>query len=143
MNVNPAHVAARLCAVPADAAFRHLTAAAAMARWTLGLWECREVERNLLVGTSLFDGSRGWVRLEVDAARLAVDYWVGAERDVLQPRIHARVTRGDALGHSPQQCVVTLLAWRPALMTDERWHRLAATHETEVELIRAQLETAR
>ena len=38
--------------------------------------------------------------------------------------------------------MVTLVAWRTGDMSDERWARLMHTHETEIELIRAQLAAA-
>jgi hypothetical protein len=38
-------------------------------------------------------------------------------------------------------CIITLLAWRQASMDDTRWHRLCATHETEILLIKGQCET--
>lgn len=117
----------------------HLTTAAGMARWNLGLMNCREPEPGLFTGASLFDGAQGWVRIKPAAGHDAVDYHVGASPDRLVPRIHARVIDGALLGHGAGSCVVTLLAWRPAGMSDERWSRLMSTHETEIELIRAQL----
>ena len=35
---------------------------------------------------------------------------------------------------------VTLLAWREAGMSDERWSRLIASHEAEILLLRARIE---
>jgi hypothetical protein len=135
-----AHAAARLCKTSVEKAMAHLTSAAGMARWNLGLSNCRELEPGLFTGASLFDGAPGWVRITPLAGLAAVDYHVGASPDRLVPRIHARVVDGALLGHGARTCVVTLLAWRPAGMTDERWSRLVSTHETEIELIQAQLD---
>jgi len=43
------------------------------------------------------------------------------------------------LGYGAGECLATLLAWRPAGMTDDRWRRLIVTHETEMLLVRDQL----
>jgi hypothetical protein len=37
-------------------------------------------------------------------------------------------------------CIVSLIAWRERSMTDARWERLVACHETEIRLIQALLE---
>ena len=134
------HAVARLCRGCVPDALAVLSTAAGLARWNLGLWHTREVEPALLAGTSLFGGGQGLARVLVDAARGSVEYCVGASRESLQPRIQARVQPGPELGHAAGTCLVTLLAWRTAAMTDEQWQRLAAVHEVEIELIRAALE---
>jgi NADPH-dependent curcumin reductase CurA len=78
----------------------------------------------------------------VDAQAGTVEYLVGATPAALAPRIRARVAPGPALGYDAGTSVVTLEAWRTRDMSDERWMRLVHTHEAEIELIRAQLESA-
>ncbi len=134
------HVTARLCRATVQEALRHLATPAGMACWNLGLAHCREDAGGLITGESRFDGSRGWVRVVPLAGIDAVDYHVGPAPDHLAPRIHARVVDGTTLGHDAGTSLVMLLAWRPDAMDDERWHRLVAVHEAEIELIRAQLE---
>ena len=143
-TANPAwvHATARLCMAAPERALKHLSQRAGMARWILGMWDCREAEPCLFSGQSLFDGGTGWVRVEVDAGRGLVDYLVGATPDTLVRRIAARVMPGPPLGHAAGTCVVTLEAWRTGDMSEERWLRLQHTHEAEIELIRAQLESA-
>ena len=136
------HSTARVCACSVEQALAHLGSAAGMARWNLGLWNCREVEPGLVTGQSLFDGAIGWARVQVDAARGVVDYRVGADPSALLPRIRASVLAGETLGHPEGSCLVTLEAWRTAGMDDERWNGLVRTHETEIDLIRAQLSSA-
>lgn len=111
-----------------------------MARWNLGLWNAREAGAGLFTGESLFGGASGWVRVNADAARGLVEYRVGANPDSLEPRIQARVQPGAELGHPANTCIVTLLAWRTPEMDDARWQRLQASHDVEIDLIRAQLE---
>jgi hypothetical protein len=136
------HASARLCNASVPRALEHLSTQHGMSRWNLGLRQCREVEPGLFRGESLFDGGVGWVRVTVDAGRGRVEYGVGRSADALVPRIHAEVIDGARLGHAAGTCLVTLHAWRPGGMSDERWQRLVHTHETEIELIRAQLEAA-
>ncbi len=133
------HSTARLCAVSVDKAIAHLSTAVGMARWTLGLWNCRELEPGLLTGESLFDGATVFVRVAVDAERGLVDYSVGASPQVLVPRIRATVIAGEVLGHAPETSMVTLEAWRTADMSDARWAGLMQGHETEIALIAGQL----
>jgi hypothetical protein len=54
-------------------------------------------------------------------------------------RISARIIAGPNAGLSAGQCLVMLMAWRPAGMEDSRWHRLCASHEAEILLIREQV----
>ena len=110
-----------------------------MARWNLGLWNCKEVEPGLFTGESLFDGSRGWVRKVPQGDGSIVDSWVGAEPARLAMRISVRVSASESLGYPPGGSIVTLTAWRPQTMTDERWERLVKTHEAEILLIQEQL----
>lgn len=136
-----AHATARVCNVPATRAMTHLTSAEGMARWNLGLRNCRESMPGLFTGISLFDSAQAWIRIVAVDGMDAVDYHVGPSPEQLVARIHARVIPGELLGYGSGTCVVTLLAWRPLGMTDERWTRLVATHETEVALIQAQLDS--
>jgi hypothetical protein len=142
MSPSPIHAVARLCRSTPARAFAHLATPEGMARWCLGLFETRTAPGGLVTGRSLFDGSVGWARLECDPDRWAVTYWLGADPSALAPRIEARVTPGPVLGHAPDTVMVSMWAWRPQSMSDERWGRLAAAHEAEIELIRAQLESA-
>ena len=136
------HATARLCNATCAQAMAHLSTGAGMSRWILGLWNCRETAPGLFTGVSLFDGASGWVRVVADAGRGQVDYLVGATPETLVPRIRACVIDGPRLGHADGTCLVTLEAWRTGDMSEERWARLVATHETEIELIHAQLGAA-
>lgn len=133
------HTVARVCTVSVAQALAHLSTGAGMARWNLGLWNCREVQPGLFTGVSLFDGATGFARVLVDADRGQIDYLVGASPEQLVARIRANVMAGDKLGHTPGTSVVTLEAWRTAGMSDERWAGLVDVHETEIALIGAQL----
>ncbi len=133
------HAVACLCAAPVPKALAHLTGAQGMSRWNLGLWNCREVEPGLFTGESLFDGATGWVRSAPLGEGSIVDFRVGGERDRLTMRISVRVLASESLGYPAGGSVITLTAWRPQSMSDERWHRLLKAHEAEILLIQAQL----
>jgi len=133
------HSTARWCGATVPTALAHLSSAAGMQRWNLGLWNCREVEPGLFTGESLFDGTAGWVRVVTEAQRGVIDYLIGADPHSLTPRIRASVIAGEVLGYAAASCVITLEAWRTATMPQDRWRRLMQTHETEIDLICAQL----
>ena len=111
-------------------------------RWSLGCMNTRPADSTgIYTGHSLFDGSQGWFTIDAHPELLLIDYRVGP-KDALTPRISARIVRGETLGRPADLCVVTLMAWRTADMSEERWRRLCATHEAEVFLIKAQIEAA-
>lgn len=136
------HVTSRLCNAEMADVFSHLASQSGMSRWILGLWNCTEISAGLYQGASLFDGRVGYLRVQTDPDKGLVIYHIGAHADALTPRIRASVVRGEVLGYSPNSCLVSLEAWRIASMSDERWQRLIHTHEAEIELIKAQLESA-
>ena len=125
--------------VSAASAYAFLIDPRALSRWSLGCMDLEDIGGGVFRGRSLFDGSPGWLSIDADPLRLMVDYHVGTATE-RQPRIAARVTPGPVCGHSANSCIVTLWAWRSATMSDERWHRLCATHEAEIWLIKAQVE---
>ena len=134
------HAVTRLCHASVQDALALLSQASGLACWNLGLWHTQDAPGGLLQGRSLFDGALGLAQVVVHAGHGLVEYRVGSTATALVPRIQARVQPGPELGFEPGHCLVTLLAWRSAGMSDERWQRLCAVHEVEIELIRAQLE---
>lgn len=128
------HCVSAECAVPARRAYAFLSDGLAVGRWALGSFNAKRVGRNLFRGRSLFDGAPVHYRPVGDPARLIVDYHVGADPKALVPRVMARV-----VGRGSRSCLVMLVAWRDASMTDARWERLVACHEVEIRLIQAQL----
>ena len=125
--------------MPAGRAYSFLADGLAVGRWALGSFKARRVGPNLYRGRSLFDGAEVLYRPVGDRARLIVDYHVGTDPRALVPRVMARVVPGEVTGRAPGACVVTLVAWRDAAMTDARWARLVACHEVEIRLVQAQL----
>lgn len=133
------HHATVAVAAPAERALAFMADGLKLGTWALGCWNTRAIGEDLFAGTSLFDGSEGFVRLVVDRALLQVDYHVGAAPDRLAHMNTARVIPGATLGRDPASCVVTLLAWRPAAMSEAVWNRIRITHEAELLLIQSWL----
>jgi hypothetical protein len=138
-----AHMVTQQVLAPAEFAFAYLSDPIKLGRWSLGCFDTEPTEvPGLYTGVSLFDSGRGWFRIEAEASRLAIDYLVG-EPQALVRRISARIIQGPEIGYEAETCLVSLIAWRPASMPDERWNRLRATHEAEIFLVKAQIERAR
>jgi hypothetical protein len=133
------HCVTAECAVPARRAYEFLSDGVAVGRWALGSFDARRVGPNLFRGRSLFDGAEVLYRPVGDAARLIVDYHVGTSPRALVPRVMARVVPGESTGRSRRSCLVSLLAWRDASMSEARWERLIACHEVEIRLVQALL----
>jgi hypothetical protein len=130
----------RQVGAPAEAAFRYLCDPIALGRWSLGCFDTQPAEEpGLYTGRSLIDGGQAWFRIESDSARLLIDYLVGAP-DRLVRRISVRIVPGAELDLPAETCLVSLIAWRAAGMSDERWRRVQALHEAEIILIAGQIE---
>ncbi len=134
------HCATTVCDATAEVAFAFLADPGGLGSWALGCWDARPAGERMVRGTSLIDASTAYVRADPDSVRLSVDFAVGADPDELVHRISARVIPGPVLGFDGNRSLVTLLAWRHAAMSDDRWSRLVASHEAEILLLRARIE---
>ncbi|WP_309083809.1 hypothetical protein [Chelativorans sp.] len=141
-SANYSHSVTALLHVPARIAFAFMSDPIALGRWSLGCMDTRPTgSGDIFSGRSLFDGSEGFFRISADPERLIVDYLLGPPERMV-PRISARIVAAETCDLEPSQCYVTLTAWRGSKMDDARWHRLCATHEAEILLIKAQCEAA-
>lgn len=137
-----AHLASVRIDAPLAFAFAQLTDIAAMGRWALGSMDFQPTATaRVHVGTSLFDGARTFVEIRANEDAGLIDYLVGTEKERL-PRISIRLTEGTHWGEPKDTCLAAMSTWRAAWMDDARWARTCTTHETEVLLFRAQIETA-
>jgi hypothetical protein len=138
----PSHSTTLRVDVAADAAFDFLADPVQLGRWSLGCFGTEAAgEPGLYTGVSLYDGGRGWFRIDADRPRQIVDYHVGDVTSQV-PRVSARVVPGPVCGLPRTACYVTLTAWRIHGMDDARWSRLCAAHEAEIWLIKSQIETS-
>jgi hypothetical protein len=125
---------------PAEIAFEIMSDGLKQGQWALGSLMRREVEPGLFIGQSSFTGKDTYVRLNPDRARLIVDYEVGGSRETMQFRHMSRVIPGALLKLPAESCVVTLLTWRLATLSDSDWVALSTIHEAEMFLIKGLLE---
>ena len=126
-------------AVSAQVAFEYLADPHMVGRWALGCFNTLPTDvPGLYQGTSLFDGTKAWFRIDSDPTRLIIDYMVG-DADHQLPRISTRIVPGSNYGQDADHCIVTMDAWRPVDMTDNRWQRLCAAHDAEILLLQGQL----
>ncbi len=135
-----AHCVSALCDAPAADAFAYLADPDRIGEWALGCWDAKRGEDDVVRGTSLFDGTQTFVRTQPAAESLTVDFEVGGDPAHLVRRIAARVVGGDDLGGDARRSLVILLAWRTDSMDDERWCRLAASHDAEILMLRERIE---
>ena len=141
MALNPlGHASTVLVEVPAETAFAYLADGLKQSDWTLGSWNREDLGDGLFRGTSLFDGTYTYVRLEPEPASLLVDYWVGTDPDRLLRLNSARIVPGPAVGRPEGTCLVTLLKWRTPSQSDEAWAVACGIFDTEVHMIKGRLE---
>jgi len=141
MNIyNPiCHGVSAEVAVAAHDAYGYLADPQMVGRWALGCFNALPTQKpGLYQGISLFDGIKAWFRIDSDPKRLIIDYHVG-DADRQLPRISTRIVPGPHYGRDAGHCIITMNAWRTCDMTEDRWQRLCATHETEILMIQAQL----
>lgn len=142
--INPSsgfsHTVTSLLEVNADTAFAFMSDPVALGGWSLGCMNTHAAEHDgVYTGTSLFDGATGHFAIDADPERMIIDYRLGRPEQMV-PRISARIIAAGICGLKPEQCYVTLTAWRDTGMDDGRWHRLCVSHEAEILLIKAQCE---
>lgn len=136
-----AHCATALVNVAAGKAFQFLADPLSLGTWSLGCMQTHaSAPGGPYVGTSLYDDSPTTFNIHAYPDLLLIDYLVGGGQGGLKPRISARVVAADTCDLADGECYVSLLAWRPRTMTDERWCQLCAAHEAEIFLIKARLE---
>jgi len=134
------HTCSCVVEVPAMAAWEYMSDGMKQAEWTFGSMDRRKVGDHLFVGTSMFDNSKIYIRIDADRERLMVYYYLGPDPENLQPRNVARIMPGNQLGSDAETCLITLMAWRSSFMSDDRWKQLCVSHETQMFIIKARLE---
>lgn len=143
MRAGQSHITSITVNSAAEDLFERMADAANLHRWSFGTWKTEIVAGGLVLGTSLFDGSSIYVRIDSDEARLVIDYHLGADPLNLVPRIQLRVVPGGHVGLADEQSVLTFIAWRSEAMDDDRWRRLTASHEMEAVLVKSLIESGR
>lgn len=109
--------------------------------WALGSIDRREIGDGLFEGKSMFGAGTEYIRIRVDAENQMVYYDVGHSLDDMRTLNVIRVVPGLVLGCEAESCVMTLLSWRVQGTPDEAWTRNCVSHETEMYIIKARLES--
>lgn len=141
MKAGQSHITSIVVNCPALDLFTRMSDMRHLHRWSFGTWKTEILPDDLVLGTSLFDGSLIYVRIDKDEARLIIDYHLGTDAAKLVPRIQLRMVRGSHVGLGDDQCVLTFIAWRSEAMDDDRWRRLTAAHEMEAVLVKSLIES--
>lgn len=141
MKAGQSHITSVVVAKAASTVFAWMSDVRNLHRWSFGTWKTEILPDELVLGTSLFDGSQIYLRIDPDEARLLIDYYLGKEAAKLVPRIQLRMVPGQHVGLDEEQCVLTFIAWRSETMDDERWRRLTASHEVEAVLVKSLIES--
>ena len=124
----------------AETVFKFMSDPNKMDLWSFGTWRINVDSDGLVHGCSIFDGSTACVRIESNAQNRLIDYWVGTDSENLAPRIFVRITPSEVIGSSTLNCILLMVSFRTAAMSDDRWHKLVTAHAFEVQLIKSLLE---
>lgn len=157
MNRYPdfAHCVTALVNVPAAKAFAFLADPLSLGTWSLGCMRTQAAKSGAVgaasasvaaagpyTGTSLYDDSPASFDVRPHPELLLIDYLVG-DAGNLKPRNSVRIIAADTCGLPEGLCYVSLMAWRPARMADDRWAQLCAAHDAEIWIIKARIEGSR
>lgn len=127
-------------AAPVDA-FNYMSDGIRQGEWTFGSWDRRKIKENLFVGTSMFDSKETYIRIETDPERFMVYYYLGSDPENLVARNMVRVVPANVVQGDNTKCLITLMAWRSSFMSDLRWKQLCVSHESQIFIIKARIET--
>lgn len=141
MSAGQSHITSAVVKADAASVFARMADTKNLHRWSFGTWKTEIAEDGLVRGTSLFDGAGIHVRIDADEKRGIIDFHLGVDPQKLVPRIQLRAVPGEFVGLDSGQSVLTFIAWRAQAMDDDRWRRLTASHEMEVMLIKAMIES--
>ena len=132
------HTASIEIAAPTDVVLDVVSDGLRQGDWALGSQHRRAGdEEGVFIGISWFDGGETFVRPVPDKDRLYVHYEVGrSAADALQPRNVVRIVPGPVIGLAEDRCVATLMTWRDASASDDRWRMTCVSHKTEMYRIR-------
>ncbi|MDT8853955.1 hypothetical protein RNZ50_02695 [Paracoccaceae bacterium Fryx2] len=135
-----AYLASTRIDAPLSFVWTHLTDARRVGRWALGSMDFQPAGPGLWRGQSLFDGSEAIVEVRPHRALGLIDYHVGT-LEARVPRVSIRAVAGGDWGQDAGCTLAAMSTWRAGWMDDARWARTCTTHDLEVLLFKAQIET--
>ena len=135
------HTATLPIGVSAEKTFEFMTNTEMMGRWAFGAWELKPAKGDILIGKSLFEDLEVYCRIKANRDILQLDYEVGEDPVHLVPRIISKIIPGEYIGRDADSCLLSMISWRSATASDERWRLTCGSHEAEVFRIRHLVET--
>ena len=135
------HTATLPISAPAQEAFEFLTDSEMMGQWAFGAWGLKPAGNDTFIGKSLYEDLEVYCRLNANRDLLQMDYEVGDDPAHLVPRIISRVIPGEHIGRDAGSCLLSMISWRSAAVSDERWRLTCASHEAEIFRIRHLIES--
>lgn len=133
------HLASAVVAAPPQFSMERLSDAAFVGGWSLGSMGLSRHEDDVYVGTSLFDRSQAFVEIHPSPDLGLIRYAVG-DASHRQARIYITVSDAGALGWEAGHSIIALHAIRAGNTPAGRWAQTCTAHETEILLIKSQLE---
>jgi hypothetical protein len=139
------HTVSNWVDVPAETALTYIADAVRQGEWTLGSLNRGVIEERpdgrLCVGRSIMDGHACYVMQRPNFDDLICLSDVGDAPDQLKRgEVMTRVLRGEDWGGTPDQCIVTLMIWRPKGIDDFTWARECQMFNTEIFIIKGRFE---
>lgn len=135
------HTATLPIAASAEGAFEFMTNTEMMGQWAFGSWGLEPHKGDTYKGYSLYEDLEVFCRLSVNRDIFQIDYQVGDDPDNLLPRIVSKVIPGENIGMDADCCLLSMISWRSANTSDERWQLTCGSHEAEIFRIRHLIET--
>lgn len=133
------HLASALVAAPPHYAIGRLSDAEFVGGWSLGSMGLSRHDDDIYVGTSLFDRSQAFVEIHPSPEVGLIRYSVG-DATHRRSRIYITVSDAGELGWDAAHSIIALHAIRAGNTRPERWAQTCTAHETEILLIKSQLE---
>ena len=140
------HTVSNWVDVAAETALRYIADVLKQGEWTLGslnrgLAEERADGTRVGVGRSIMNGQPLYVVQRPDFDDLICLSDTGDSPNTLKRgEVMTRVLRGEDWGGTPEQCIVTLMIWRPKDVDDLTWARECQMFNTEIHIIKARVE---
>jgi hypothetical protein len=140
-DIDPiAHGVSIVLAVPTEEVVAFLSSGLNQSYWALGSWARVDEGHGVVSGTSLWDGSKLYIRVEPHPELGLIDWYTGVAPDALRLGVSARVRDGEPLGHPAGSSVLSFTVWHGKGHTDESWARTYHAFIAESHLIKGRLE---
>ena len=125
------HITSARIARPAADVMAYLVNPENFGEWQDGMRQTEIIGPRSVKGVTV-SGKPAFAEIHDQPDEGAIFFHLGSDPADLTPRIMMRIVDGDHLDASPQECVVSMIAWRLDSMDDKRWRGLIDTHEAEI-----------